>query len=212
MRSAGQNAASAPSGRARAECGTVPPEMETCARLSTHRPGLFRAAICIGKEVRIGSRGKRAKAARAEATDNLNVSTRIHALYLRPPRHDDPDDDGRDDDGNDQSHQRVNVHQSASQTCCCLNSGSHPLTLAFSAIQACMISGPTTPLGARRDLPSDAPIDRLAPSPRGGPLFFRSGVRTNQPSHPLLTILARAFALLGAGPARRNLAGRPGAH
>jgi hypothetical protein len=144
MRSAGQNAASAPSGRARAECGTVPPEMETCARLSTHRPGLFRAAICIGKEVRIGSRGKRAKAARAEATDNLNVSTRIHALYLRPTRHDDPDDDGRDDDGNDQSHQRIDVHAPASRTCCCLNSGFHPLTSASSAIQVCVISGPTT--------------------------------------------------------------------
>src|SRR5690242_17473640 len=73
LRSAGQNAASAPSGRARAECGTVPPEMETCARLPTRRPGLFRAAICISKEVRIGSRGKRTKAARAEATDNLNT-------------------------------------------------------------------------------------------------------------------------------------------
>jgi len=58
--------------------------METCARLSTHRPGLFRAAICISKEVRIGSRAKRTKAARAVATDNLNVSTRIHAYICGP--------------------------------------------------------------------------------------------------------------------------------
>ena len=38
-----------------------------------------------------------------------------------------------------------------------------------------------------------------------GPLSFISGARTNQPSHPPLTILARAFPLFGRGTSAKEL-------
>ena len=157
--------------------------METVVGLSPYGTSVFGAAIRDGKGVRVRARGNGAKTARAEATDSLsgkgNIDQHIAPLHLRPPRHDDPDDDGCDDDGNDQSHQRVDVHAPASRTCCCLNSGFHPLTSASSAIQVCVISGPTTSPVRRSSFRCSYGSARPLATRRGRFLSFLGRERTN---------------------------------
>ena len=166
MRATGQDATSAPSGRSRSECGAVPPEMETCARLSTHSSGLFRAAICIGKAVGIGPRDKRAKAARSEAIGRLNISSqyrKTHApLYSRPRGHDDPNDEGGDHHRDDESEYRTEVHR-------------RELAARIVALLRRWVSGPTT---SRRDFHhacQSGPLDRrrgpVAQAPWGRPIL-----------------------------------------
>ena len=156
MRATGQDATSAPSGRSRSECGAVPPEMETCARLSTHSSGLFRAAICIGKAVGIGPRDKRAKAARSEAIGRLNISSqyrKTHApLYSRPRGHDDPNDEGGDHHRDDESEYRTEVHR-------------RELAARIVALLRRGVSGPTTSPGTSTTLVSH-PLGSEGPATR----------------------------------------------